>query len=78
MLSSGANIPNGKHLGALYALHSLVPLTETLGLSGEFFNYDIDGTAFLGLLNPALNSDCVNSWNPLISGHCLLIWINFH
>ena len=61
------------------ALDSPRPLTKTLGLSGEFFNYEIDGTAFRGWLDPGLSSDCVNSWNPLmVSGYCWLILINFH
>ena len=56
-----------------------MPLTKTLDLSGEVFNYDVDETAFLGLLDPGLTSDCVDSWNPLtVSGYCLLISINFH
>lgn len=60
-------------------LDSSVPLTKTLGLSGEFFNYELVGTTFLGLLDPGLNSNCVNSWNPLmVSGYCLLIMVNFH
>lgn len=55
------------------------PLTKTLGLSGEFFNHEIDRTTFLGLLDPGLNSNWVNSWNPLmVSGYCWLILINFH
>lgn len=63
----------------VYALDSSVPLNKTLGLSGEFFNYKLDGTTFLGLLDPGLNSNCVNSWNPLmVSGCCLLIMVNFH
>lgn len=61
------------------ALDSPRPLTKTLGFSGEFFNYEIDGTAFRGWLDPGLSSDCVNSWNPLmVSGYCWLILINFH
>lgn len=56
MLSSEANVRNSKLLQALYAFDSPVLLTETLGLSGEFFSYDKGGTAFLGLLDPGLNS----------------------
>ena len=48
------------------ALDSPGPLTKTLGLSGKFFNYEIDGTTFRGWLDPGLSSDCVNSWNPLM------------
>ena len=60
------------------ALDSPGPLTKTLGLSGEFFNYEIDGTAFRGWLDPGLSSGCVNSWNPLmVSGYCWLILITF-
>lgn len=77
MLSSDANVPNSKLLQALYAFDSPVPLAETLGLSGEFFSYDKGGTAFLGLLDLGLNSNCVHSWNPLmVSGCCLLTLIN--
>ena len=62
----------------VYVLDSPGPLTKTLGLSGEFFNYGIGGTTFLGLLDPGLNSNYINSWNPLmISGYFWLILINF-
>lgn len=57
--------------GGLFMPLTPVPLIKTLGLSGEFFNYEIDGTTFLGLLDPGLCSNCVNSWNPLmVSGCC--------
>lgn len=63
----------------VYTLDSSGPLTKTLGLAGEFFNYEIDGTTFLGPLDPGLNSNYINSWNPLmVSGYCWLVLINFH
>lgn len=55
----------------VYALDSTVSFTKMLDLDGQFFKYEIDVVTFLGLLDPGLNSNCVNSWNPLtLSGCC--------
>lgn len=53
------------------ALDFHVPLTKTLDLSGEFFNYEIDGTTFLALQHAGLDSNCINLKNPLkVVGFC--------
>lgn len=53
------------------ALDFHVPLTKTLNLSGEFFNYEIDGTTFLTLQYPGLDSNRINLRNPLkVVGFC--------